>query len=561
MLALGMLSAAQASPSFKVLYHEAIHLQSRQPTGKQQHWSFDAYGRHFDLTLEPNEEIRQAVPAERSDIVPFRGVLDGEPGSWARLTRTRAGWRGLLFDGHDLYAIAPTAEVVNEMVQPLSAGSSPTDRTAPVIYRLDDALMSSGAAFCKVATVDGTAASGGSGAHAEQPRETALMAYQKLVSELGTQAAQVPTRRLNVGIVADYEFFEAFNPDPEGAIIARMDIVDGIYSSQLGIKLSLAPLVIFTTPQEPFTATDPTTLLSQLRSYRGATPSQMLLGVTHLMTGRDLDGDIVGIAYLGSVCNGDAAASLSEGVHSTTMSALIAAHELGHNFNAPHDGEAGACATTPQTFLMAPRINFSDQFSACSLQQIRVRMQTAQCLVPYNAPNVSVQGAAGTVPATVNTAFSLSFTVRATGDDPSTEVTASASLPAGLTVQSAAASTGTCTTSDTGVSCSLGSLASGASREVDLMLVPTATGNLTGSLSVASSNDSVMTDNSAQVAIDVTDTAGASSHAAGTAAASGGGGGGVDVVLLAALATTVGLRVGSKRKWQSFPRASSRQHH
>jgi hypothetical protein len=32
----------------------------------------------------------------------------------------------------------------------------------------------------------------------------------------------------------------------------------------------------------------------------------------------------------------------------------IAAHELGHNFNAPHDGEAGACATTAQTFLMAP---------------------------------------------------------------------------------------------------------------------------------------------------------------------------------------------------------------
>ena len=53
--------------------------------------------------------------------------------------------------------------------------------------------------------------------------------------------------------------------------------------------------------------------------------AQTVTGVTHLMTGRDLDGNVVGISYMNSVCNGDSADSLSEGAHSTLESALIAA--------------------------------------------------------------------------------------------------------------------------------------------------------------------------------------------------------------------------------------------
>ena len=51
-----------------------------------------------------------------------------------------------------------------------------------------------------------------------------------------------------------------------------------------------------------------------------ALSSQMALGITHLMTGRDLDGDTVGIAYIGSVCQGASASSLSEGRRSTPRS-------------------------------------------------------------------------------------------------------------------------------------------------------------------------------------------------------------------------------------------------
>ncbi|MEP2651268.1 MAG: putative Ig domain-containing protein, partial [Paraglaciecola sp.] len=61
---------------------------------------------------------------------------------------------------------------------------------------------------------------------------------------------------------------------------------------------------------------------------------------------------------------------------------LIAAHEFGHNFSAPHDNENGsACAAAPGTYLMNPTINGNDQFSDCSLSIIQPIVDGASCIV------------------------------------------------------------------------------------------------------------------------------------------------------------------------------------
>ena len=60
--------------------------------------------------------------------------------------------------------------------------------------------------------------------------------------------------------------------------------------------------VIFTTASDPFTKSKASDLLAEVRFFRRNSSSQLALGLTHLMTGRDLDGDTVGIAYIGSVC-------------------------------------------------------------------------------------------------------------------------------------------------------------------------------------------------------------------------------------------------------------------
>jgi len=447
----------------------------------------------------------------------------------------------MISDGQELYAIEPAAEVAGAVVQPLAD----TSASAAVMYRLQDALLPVGPAFCEILNIDGTPYAGGDGLRSSsdvptQGRLTAQMLFNSIVRDAAMLPAG-PDLELTVGVVADYEFYQEYSSDPEGTLIARMDIVDGIWSSQVGVKISLAPLTVLTTAQEPFTNTVPADLLSQLRSYRGSHPAQMQTGVTHLMTGRDLDGNTVGISYMGSVCDGQYADSLSEGGHSTLMSALIAAHELGHNFNAPHDGETGACSSTPQTFLMAPKVNFSDQFSSCSLEQINARIKTAQCLVPYEAPDVAVELPATSIGALTNSPFTLSFVAHAIGDDASNEVSALATLPANVTVQSATAAGGTCAVDGGSVTCSLGKLMPQETRQIDLTVVGTATGESTATVSVASANDYVAGNNSAQVSIQIS--AAAPTPTTSNATGGGGGGGRMDLAILAALGGAAGFAV------------------
>ena len=540
---------AAANPAFRILYHESIRPQTQLRSGHTRGMSFDAYGRHFDLVLQPNNALAQAIPADRSDIETLRGQVDGQPGSWVRMTHTRSGWHGMVSDGQELYAIEPAAAVADAVVQPLAGQSG------SVMYRLKDALLPLGPQACQVLNPDGSIHTGAeaalpSPAGDSAPRMTAKMLFDSIVQDAAMGQVAFPDLKLTVGVVADYEFYQEFSSDPEGTILSRMDIVDGIWSSQVGVKIALAPLTIFKSPDEPFTKTAPVDLLSQLRQYRGSHTAQQETGVTHLMTGRSLDADIVGIAYMGSVCDSQAADSLSEGNHSTLMSALIAAHEIGHNFNAPHDGAAGACSTTPQTFLMAPKLNFSEQFSSCSLDQINARIKTARCLRPYTAPDVAVEVPAGSAEDVENSAFTVSFVARATGDDASNDVSARATLPTNLLLRSATAAGGTCSIDAAGgsatsasVTCSLGKMTSQESRQIDLTVVGNAVGNGTATVSVASSNDAVATNDSAQISIQISasapstapvTTSSAGANAAPSAGGSGGGGS-LDLMLLGVL--------------------------
>ena len=391
---LTLVGTTTAAPTFKVLSHERLGLTLSDATvNGQQRVSFDAYGRHFDIDLETNDNIARGVPADRPDIKPYRGTVAGQPGSWVRLTRSRDGWRGVVHDGHDLYAIEPAREMQQTAVQPLPEGGS---SSVPVIYRLADAIMPDGVGVCGNDETQGASISA-------TGRSTAQKAFTRIASELATKdTTGVATRELVVDVVADHTFTDAVGSDPAGAIVARWDIVDGIWSSQVGIKVVLAPITVLTDLNDRFSNTAVATdLLKEVAGYRAGLPAHEETGLTHLMTGRSMDGNIIGISYLGAICDGAQSASLSQSTISLTMGALIAAHELGHSFNAVHDGVPGVCANTPMTYLMAPTINFSNQFSDCSLQSINSRAATASCLkqiapVVTTVPVTGSSGSGGT---------------------------------------------------------------------------------------------------------------------------------------------------------------------
>jgi reprolysin-like metallo-peptidase family M12B/uncharacterized protein DUF11 len=519
--------AGAAEQELRVLHHQAIQVNSRPEAGASERLTFTAYGRHFDLNIAPNERIRRAITTRGSQTMPFEGTVEGVPGSWVRITRSPSGWRGMLYDGQELYAIEAAQDIAGSTDETLNVSGA-----APVIYRLADALLPPDEVLvCEVVEPD-----------ADPP--TAAAAFRSLSSELHIQAAELaPMKQVRIGVIGDFEFATLLSTgaSPEDTIISRMNIVDGIFSSQLGVKISLAPSTIFTTANDPFTKSKASDLLTELRNYRRSSTTQSALGLTHLMTGRDLDGDTVGIAFIGSVCQGSSASSLSEGRRSSLTASLIAAHEIGHNFGAPHDGESGACASTPQSFLMAPRLNGSDQFSACSITRMTQTVNNASCLSAYIPPDVSLEMTTPSPQATVGAAFTASFVVRATGDDDSRDVSVTASIPTGLTLNSVASTGAICGGGGGSATCTFGTMVAGDARQVDLGLTSTAPGSLVVNVMLVSANDASSSNNTGSLSVTSSGTPApppppppppGGGGNTGTASGGGGGGGALDVTTL-----------------------------
>ena len=419
--------------------------------------SFDALGRRFDLELEANSRLvsvaRQNPLLDGVNI--YRGELAGQPGSWARIVVFNGMPSGLFWDGNEMYAIeAPGDSIVQSDVS--------------VIYRLADAQIAPGSMSCGSAS---TATTGSA-------------AMDGLLGELGA-ISQAPgaISELEMGAVGDFEFTNSKGGDAAAAaaITTRLNNVDGIYSQQLGVQINVTTIDTFSTSNDPFTdVAEASVLLDELSTYRSTTPSQNSNGLTHLYTGRDLSGTTVGIAWSSgasvALCSNFFGAGLSEGNRSSTFDSLVAAHEIGHNFGAPHDGQSGsACESETGSFIMAPQLNGSDQFSACSIAQMSPFVAGASCISAL--PSIDMQIAlSGSASVLFGASAVISYDVRNNGTLDATNVVADFTLPANLTLDSVSASVGTCTSGAGTVNCALGDVPGMSNRTVDITTTPTTLG-------------------------------------------------------------------------------------
>jgi hypothetical protein len=242
-------------------------------------------------------------------------------------------------------------------------------------------------------------------------------------------------------------------------MLERMNVVDGIFSSQVGVTTIPTDFITFATDNDPFTSSEASSLLNQFAVYRNSTPLVRSRGLAHLLTGRPLNGNTIGIAFLGSLCQAHEGTGLSESSEFID-SALIIAHEVGHNFGAPHDGQAGSpCATTPRNFIMSPELNGSSTFSACSLQQMQPRVQAAACIIAARNRDLAVGTAASEIQAVVDQPFDYAVEVTSLGDFASANGVLNVQLPVTLQILSAAMPGVSCTTSVGSVRCELGEVA------------------------------------------------------------------------------------------------------
>ncbi|HET7809693.1 MAG TPA: M12 family metallo-peptidase [Steroidobacteraceae bacterium] len=482
-----LLAFACVAGAQQIQYAEPVNLSFAAPTAQ-----FDAYGRRFSLALTENDRLLQKLPAQRklafSRYRVLRGAVEGQPGSWVRLVESAGGVEGAIWDGHDLYAVTRYAEAAPFLTTPLQAAPDQT-----VVYRLSDVQEALPRDFCAL---------GGTGAGIA--KQTALQQYQALVTDLQGTADGRANRQIEIAVVADSAFAAAEQPDPTAAMLARVNIVEGIYTEQVGLLVLATDISVASADADPFTSTQPTTLLEQVGSWRRATPAARARGLAHLMTGKNLDGTTAGIAYLGTACEVDRGVSLSERSYGTTISALIMAHELGHNFGAPHDGETGgACASTATGMIMSPSITGHAKFSQCSIDVIRATLDSARCVTAADYADVSLAASATNIAAEGGVPFSFAFTVRSAGTRQAENVQFDLGLSdtTGLTLESVAADGGSCTISGPGANCSFGPLAPGETRTVTVTALGVVANNLSAHARLSAGNDALGANDTRDVVI------------------------------------------------------------
>lgn len=330
----------------------------------------EAYGRRFELVLEPNRALLDDLdPSTRARATAvgefYRGGIADIADSWVRMARINGRWTGAWFDGTELYLLDPADALAGLLATAAPPGSD-------LVYRFSDLDLRG---MCAVDSVSPHYRA----KFAAPPRYQAFA--QHLAATTGA-AAKAAVRQLRVTLVTDTEFTGIHGvANRDAVVLARMEVVDGIYSNQVGTQIGIRHVehLAANGTLDTNIGTGNDGLLNRFRLYMtsGAGSGIPKGGLNHLLTGKDIaiagtppNFGLAGIAYVNVLCNASFGYGLDEVRANNNTASLILAHEMGHNFDSPHDGNDGStdqrCLGQTGTWLMSPSINGSSTFSPCT---------------------------------------------------------------------------------------------------------------------------------------------------------------------------------------------------
>ncbi len=183
-----------------------------------------------------------------------------------------------------------------------------------------------------------------------------------MVSSQVTAAAAL--RNIDIATDADYQFFQTHGSSTNAYIASTINAANVIYERDLSLHFNIHRQRVRTSSSQPFTSTNSSALLDQLRSSYNSDAGLDGADVVHLFTGKDVDSNVVGLAWVGVICQASSYSyGLTQNVHSS-IDYLIFAHELGHNFGAGHD------SALPGSLMYPMADTDHDFFSTTSKNQI-----------------------------------------------------------------------------------------------------------------------------------------------------------------------------------------------
>ncbi|RKY19326.1 MAG: hypothetical protein DRQ55_10880 [Planctomycetota bacterium] len=207
----------------------------------------------------------------------------------------------------------------------------------------------------------------------------------------GMLAAASAPMVAELAVDADHEYYLAHGSSV-AAVLADIEAVvaatELIYSADAAISYQLTSVTVRSDPDDPYETSESGALLSAFRAHWNAEQPGVVRDLAHLFTGSNLDGSVIGIAYVGVVCSSYSGYGLSQSLFTSNFPRRVAltAHELGHNWSAGH------CNGEPDCAIMCSGLGGCsgelEQFGDSALASIEAEKGSSSCL----SPGVSVDG-------------------------------------------------------------------------------------------------------------------------------------------------------------------------
>ncbi len=173
---------------------------------------------------------------------------------------------------------------------------------------------------------------------------------------------------------ADYEYFQAWGLSTASRINLVVNTINLQYESDVNLTHEITTIIVRSNSNDPYSSSNYETLLYQFQAEWTSNQSSITRDVAHLFTGREMDGNVIGVAWVGAVCNFTYQYGLSQSDFNGNFSCAtdLTAHELGHNWNAGH-------CDCP-SYTMNPYITCANQFTQGSINTITSFANTLSCL-------------------------------------------------------------------------------------------------------------------------------------------------------------------------------------
>ncbi len=333
-----------------------------------------AFGKRLELDLRPGELVQPGSEVvwlaaggveyrEPSETLTYSGVIRGEEDSIVRLISHRSGLEGVVVSQEGVLFLEPARRYLPNL---------PEEHT--LAYRLDELEPFWKSSSCGADELDPVG----------ETVPTSLLPENLQLAQSAEQGSLNADGLLEVELrlLVDHHYFRRHGWESVQRVQGVVHQANGIFEKEMGVTFRISETRVSTTSSEdPVTGiTDAQQLLKQMASRNVAGGADL----THLFTARELDGETLGISWMGSVCKSSYAVGLTQDLTGGGARLVATAHELAHGLGARHDG-IGYCLRTKPGWIMWPILTPQAQsFSDCSERLVDLTLARAACVAPIS---------------------------------------------------------------------------------------------------------------------------------------------------------------------------------